>query len=751
MRKHSWLYGFTAFAAVVAMAFGGASPIAQAAPPTNVTPPTIKIVQANYPDYTPLAQTYPQVGTLLLADPGTWSDMSDATTFTYAWTAVAPQGSSLACGDVTAEDQDGNEIQTEFARSAKSYVPINPNIGCLIQVTVTAHNGGQKASATAVTSDTVVGVNPNLKQPQPSWSDTSTKYWDFYQNVQPGDNTAYVTFYGYPDNTPPSAAIAVEWDGTDTTFPNNQLNQGIHANGLAGGDGSYANPLTLATWADGELAYGTIIYVPRLEKYFIAEDQCTECQADMQGATDDDTDDSRYPDGTLRGGDDGGPGMIHFDLWIGGPAGDWPDTLLCEDALTTGDMEPITINPGPDEYVNPTPLFDPATGECGVTQQNPDGVPLNDSNSVGQYASFQNIPDGVNNGKLTVDPTDNLCITNPGNSTAVGTQLTLEPCDSSRADQNISFSGMSMMSNNLCFDMGDGMASVTVDDDAWVPDDPAPAKVNGVNAWPVTLQRCNLNVNQQWEMGDDGVIADIQFSIWALADLGDGKLYATDFDADHLKSYNYWNYPAIDEENNGATLTVTPESVPVQAGTNLHIVVSGLTTPTANVMLLNQLDVMAQNYDNAVFKATLTADQSGTIETDIALPADIAPDRYQVLVQGLSYDMPGTVIPTAADGTSTSITSASQLVVVDGVPTLDNFRNISRTTPVSAVSAVMGIGLSGQTPPGGSASSGVPGWLIYGGIALLVVIIAVVVIVVVRKRGKKDGAVPDEAKPDESA
>jgi len=282
------------------------------------------------------------------------------------------------------------------------------------------------------------------------------------------------------------------------------------------------------------------------------------------------------------------------------------------------------------------------------------------------------------------------------------------------------------------------MASVTVDEVAWEPDAPAPATVNGVKAWPVTLQRCNMNINQQWELGDDGVIGDIQFSIWALADLGDGKLYATNVDTDHLKSYNFWNYPDLDEENNQATMTVTPDAVPVMPGGNLHVVVSGLTTPTADVLLMKQIDVMAEAYDNAVIKTTLTADQSGTITTDIAIPADIEPARYQVVVRGLSYDMPGAVVPTAADGTSTAITTVDQLVVADGIPTLDNFRAMNRTTPVSAVSSVIGIGTSGQTPPAGpSTSSGVPAWLIYGGIGLLVVIIAAVVIVVVRKRGKK--------------
>jgi len=743
MSKHSWIYGLTAFGAFLALSMAGASPMAQAAPIKNVTPPTIAIVQDDYPEYTPLTQTFPQVGTLLLADPGTWSDASSATTFTYRWTSVAPSGSSLKCGDVKGADQDGNPIQSGYARTAKSYVPINPNIGCLIQVTVTAHNGRDTATATAVTSDTVVGVNPNLTQPQPSWSSTATKYWDFYQNIQPGQTTAYVTFYGYPDNTPPSADIAVGFDGQDTTFPNNQLNQGIHANWQAGGDGSYANPLTLATWADGELAYGTEVYVPRLQKYFIAEDQCTECQADMQGATDDASDDSRFPDGTLRGGDDGGPGLIHFDLWIGGPGGDWPDTVLCEDALTTGDMEPIIINPGPDETVDPTPLFDPDTGVCGATTANPGGVPLEDSNSVGPYQSFQNIPDGINQGKLKATPSENLCITDPDNSVATGTQLTMEECDSSRADQNLSFSGMSMMFNNLCLDMGNGRGSVTMNDDWTGPAKPAPATVNGVQAWPVTLQRCNLNINQQWELGDDGIIGDIQASIWAFADLGDGKLWATNVDRDGQKTYNFWDYPDYEGESNGATLEVTPAAAPVTAGSKVHVVVSGLTTPTANVLLMTQAQSMSGDYSDAINLAKILVNTDGTYDAVYTLPSDLADGRYVITVQGLSYSMPGTVIPIADDGLSTAITSVDQLVVADGIPTLDNFRNVNRTTPVSATSDVMDISAIAvpPAPPTQTVTSGVlTTWaivLIVIGAALVVAIVASVIGVVWHRSHKK--------------
>ncbi|MCL2782856.1 MAG: RICIN domain-containing protein, partial [Propionibacteriaceae bacterium] len=679
-------------AALTFIGLFGQIPASNAAPAiTNQTPPTISIVQADYPDYAQLSQTYPQVGTLLLANPGTWSDTS--ATFTYAWTAVAPSGSRLSC-NMNTKDADGNLVQPPNALTAKSFVPVNPNIGCLIQVTVTATVGSDTATATATTTKTVVGVNVNLTQPQPSWTDTSSKYWAFYKNIAAGDSAAYMTFYGYPDNTPPSADIASpNFKSPDKTFPNNNLNQGIHANQQAGGDGSYANPLTMATWAAGELAYGTIVYVPRLQKYFIAEDQCTECQADMQGNTNDTTADSRYPDGTLRGGDDGGPGLLHFDLWIGGPGGDWPDTILCEDALTTGDMEKVVINPPSNLPVEKRPIFDPATGLCGATSANPNGVDLQSANSVGPYKSYQNIPAGVTAGSFTGTPSKGLCITDPGNGTTIGQQLTLTACNDSRADQNVSFAGMSLMFNNLCLDMGNGMGSVTVDDSG--SPGAAPSTVSGVGAWPVTLQRCNLNINQQWELGEDGTIADIQNSVFAFADLGNGKLWATNFDSDGLHTYNYWNYPDMGDDSNSAAVTVKESGV-VPGGT-LHVSISGLTTPTAELSLATSDDP-----DTPVISfGVINAKADGTYVGTVVVPTDIDEGDYVVVVQSLSYDMPGTVIPLASDGSSTAITSASQLVVANGLPTLDNFRQISRTVPISGQSDDITIGSNIESETGG--------------------------------------------------
>lgn len=108
--------------------------------------------------------------------------------------------------------------------------------------------------------------------------------------------TAYLTGYSYPDNDPPdSDAIA---------YPTAQ-------HPVAGGTGTYADPITMAT-AAGEWAPGTIFYVPALRRYFRIEDLCVACS------------------GTPPGG-----ASTWVDCWVGGKTGATGDqALAAEDALT---------------------------------------------------------------------------------------------------------------------------------------------------------------------------------------------------------------------------------------------------------------------------------------------------------------------------------------------------------------------------------------------------------------------------------
>jgi hypothetical protein len=143
----------------------------------------------------------------------------------------------------------------------------------------------------------------------------------------------FLTFYGWYDNTPP---------GADISYPQ------IHD--TAGGKGTFADPITFATTTK-MLKAGTKVWVPRVKKYFIMEDSCQECGDDWSGH-----------------GPNGGPGLRHIDLWLGGKGGNAFDAINCEDALThynddnTPTLEPVVVSPPSNEPVDTTPLF--KSGKC---------------------------------------------------------------------------------------------------------------------------------------------------------------------------------------------------------------------------------------------------------------------------------------------------------------------------------------------------------------------------------------------------
>lgn len=146
--------------------------------------------------------------------------------------------------------------------------------------------------------------------------------------------TFLVTLYGWPDNSPPGADIA---------YPKSDDNPTIHNS--AGGTGTYSDPITYAT-DKSELAVGTKVYYPYLHRYFIMEDDCTECDEDWTGH-----------------GPDGGPKLYHIDLWIGGKGGNSNDVINCEDDLTQNSAD-VIIDPPSDEAVDTTPLFDSSDDSC---------------------------------------------------------------------------------------------------------------------------------------------------------------------------------------------------------------------------------------------------------------------------------------------------------------------------------------------------------------------------------------------------
>ncbi|HEY3868267.1 MAG TPA: RICIN domain-containing protein [Actinocrinis sp.] len=196
-----------------------------------------------------------------------------------------------------------------------------------------------------------------------------------------------VTLYGWPDNSPPGDAIAYPEDGGYPTIHN-----------VASGTGTYANPITYAT-DQSELAVGTIVYYPYLHRYFIMEDDCTECDEDWTGS-----------------GPDGGPGLYHIDLWIGGQGGNTNDVINCEDDLTQN-SSPVIVDPPSNEPVDTTPLFNSSGNSC----YNPSSF----SGGGGGGSGSADTIVGNNSG---------LCLSVTGSSTSPGATADMYTCNGSASE-----------------------------------------------------------------------------------------------------------------------------------------------------------------------------------------------------------------------------------------------------------------------------------------------------------------------------
>ncbi|WP_379626530.1 hypothetical protein [Pseudonocardia sp. GCM10023141] len=128
--------------------------------------------------------------------------------------------------------------------------------------------------------------------------------------------SASITFYGAGDNDPPgSLAIAHPIAG--------------HAE--AGGAGTYADPISMASDVR-EVAVGTIVYYPPLQKYFVMVDDCASCIEEWN--------DSRHP---------------HLDLWAGDFSGS--DFVACEHALTPDGPVTVELDPPAGRPVDTRPLY----------------------------------------------------------------------------------------------------------------------------------------------------------------------------------------------------------------------------------------------------------------------------------------------------------------------------------------------------------------------------------------------------------
>lgn len=142
---------------------------------------------------------------------------------------------------------------------------------------------------------------------------------------------AYTTAYGWPDNTPPgSSAIS---------------NPILHT--VAGGSGTYVDPITLAVGhsilnGNDTLDYpaGTRFYIPNLRRYFIVEDTCG--------------DGSTPQNGPCHTGFSA-PAVAWVDMWVGGSQGTASAVLACEDAVTGNHL--IVENPASNYVAMPGSVY----------------------------------------------------------------------------------------------------------------------------------------------------------------------------------------------------------------------------------------------------------------------------------------------------------------------------------------------------------------------------------------------------------
>ena len=115
-----------------------------------------------------------------------------------------------------------------------------------------------------------------------------------------------------------------------------------------GATGTYADPITFATDVN-ELPWCVVIYVPYMERYFIHEDECSQCDQDWNQSH-----------------------LYRFDMWAGGDSGSLrqPERkalLHCESTWTRADSNAdpnnpsIIVNPPPNLPVTTEPIFSPPT------------------------------------------------------------------------------------------------------------------------------------------------------------------------------------------------------------------------------------------------------------------------------------------------------------------------------------------------------------------------------------------------------
>lgn len=174
-----------------------------------------------------------------------------------------------------------------------------------------------------VTNRSIIGTSGrNVKtiNPTNSPSISPTPTPDPYAGMDP--EFFYITYYGWPDNSPPGRAIA---------YPKVQYPSTLHNE--AGGIGTFNDPLTYAA-SESTIPIGTIYYVPYLKKYIVLEDICANCMEDH-----------------------------HIDIWLESNDAFEEEVLKCQRNFTRSKTLVVT-NPSINLPVDTRPLFDLNDGDC---------------------------------------------------------------------------------------------------------------------------------------------------------------------------------------------------------------------------------------------------------------------------------------------------------------------------------------------------------------------------------------------------
>jgi hypothetical protein len=154
------------------------------------------------------------------------------------------------------------------------------------------------------------------------------------ENCTETDEQVTVTFYGYPDNTPPGSGIECNLPSQSscgTCNSNGDPNNITTATTCgprgerAGGTGAYDDPLTMAS-ASKWFCHLEVVYLPYLMKYLRYEDYCQQCTQDAASGK-----------------------TTHIDIWTGSVVTNGGKVqVACENTMTPGGLQTMVRNPAPD-------------------------------------------------------------------------------------------------------------------------------------------------------------------------------------------------------------------------------------------------------------------------------------------------------------------------------------------------------------------------------------------------------------------